>query len=77
MAKKYNVGVGGMVAAAIVGSVLLKHTDDLSENTSNAGNFGKDLICIAQDLTGGIVQMPVCVDGPAPAATDPATGQGD
>lgn len=77
MAKKYNVGIPGMVAVAIVGSVLLKHTDELGDNTSSAGGFAADLICIGQDLTGGMIQMPICVEGDQPAATDPASGQGD
>jgi hypothetical protein len=77
MAKQHSLTKGGLVAAVIAGGVLLNHTDELAQNASNAGNFGKELICVAQDLTGGMVQMPLCVDSPAPASNAPASSQGD
>ena len=78
MAKQHSLSKAGIVAAVISCAVLLNHTDELASNTASAGDFGKQLICVAQDLTGGIVQMPLCTgEATQPAGSDPSSAQGD
>lgn len=67
----------GFIGTIIVGATVLPHTDELAANTASVGNFFQQMACVVGDVSGGIVEMPVCEDIATKPATAPASSDQD